>query len=228
MLSRFRIGLTALIAVEAVLAVVPVIVLGAAIQWPASLGFPAEQILPLVQTHGAEMRWGYGAYLAYSVLFFPLVTALAWAVRPHRPANLGSTLAVGFAALSALARAVGILRWLVPVPPLAAAFVGGDAVARAQAVASFNVVDAYGGAVGEAFGIGLFGGAALLSLGAAYLGSRSGWAWWTLIVGAMQLVPFVTVFGVDLGPATTVAAVALLSWLVSLLFFSRTAADDAA
>ena len=95
-----------LLIAEAVFSVVPVIVLGAAIGWPASLGTPAARQLAGIAAHPAAVAWGYAVYLVYSMLIALVMVGLA----ARTFGGLGSPLAatvVVFGALSALARCIG-------------------------------------------------------------------------------------------------------------------------
>jgi hypothetical protein len=51
----------------------PIGILGGAIGFPASLSYPTEKMLPLLLEQESAVRLGYGLYLLYSVLFFPVV-----------------------------------------------------------------------------------------------------------------------------------------------------------
>jgi hypothetical protein len=72
-----------------------------------------------------------------------------------------------FGALSALARAIGILRWLTLMPALATAHAGADPAARAQIEQLFTALNDYGGGIGEILGVSLF---TALSLGLLCVG----------------------------------------------------------
>jgi hypothetical protein len=118
---------------EALLSLAPVVVLGAAIGWPASLDAPAAQQLAAVGAAPDAVRLGYVLYLLYSMAVAPLLIVLAartWGSLAHPAA---ATVAA-FAALSALARCIGILRWLTVMPVLAQAHDGADPATRAQRV----------------------------------------------------------------------------------------------
>ena len=97
----------------------PMAVLGGAIQWPDSLDFPPSQMLPLLREQLGAVRLGYGLYLGYSLLF--LVTGVLTVRLAVRPGALGALalIAIGAAAVSALARCIGILRWLTGSASLA-------------------------------------------------------------------------------------------------------------
>jgi hypothetical protein len=114
---------------------------------------------------------GYGLYLLYSVLVAPVMIGMAARVFGglHRPAAAS---VAAFGALSALARAGGILRWLTIMPALAAACAAAGPEQRAQIELVFNAVTLYGGGVCEVLGVSLFMALSLGTLCAAAL--RSG------------------------------------------------------
>lgn len=159
-------SLGALLIFEALLSFAPVAILGAAIGWPASLGKPAAQQLNAIAANADAVAFGYGVYLLYSVLIAPVMVMLAGRVFGgfHRPVAV--CVAV-FAALSALARSIGILRWLTVMPELAVAHEKSDAAGRVTVELVFNAVHSYGGGIGEILGVGLFMALAVGSLSVA-------------------------------------------------------------
>ena len=60
-----------LLVFEALLLFVPLIILGNAINWPASLDEPASVNLPLILEQFPAMFTGYSIYFVYSLLFWP-------------------------------------------------------------------------------------------------------------------------------------------------------------
>jgi hypothetical protein len=148
-------GLGLLLLVEGLLSLAPIVVMGPAIGWPASLGAaPADQ-LAAIHAHPEAVAWGYGLYLLYSVLVAPVMTVLAARVFGGLQHPMAAVVA-GFAALSTLARAIGILRWLTVMPALAHAHAVADPAARMQIEALFHATTLYGGGIGELLGVGLF------------------------------------------------------------------------
>jgi hypothetical protein len=156
--------LGALLIAEALLAFAPLAVLAPAIGWPASLGNPAAEQLAAIAARPEAVRLGYALYLLYSMLIAPLMIALAARVGGGLHQPWGAT-AAALAALSALARSIGILRWLTAMPVLAAAHAGAaDDAARAQVELVFNALHEYGGGIGELLGVSLFMALALAAL----------------------------------------------------------------
>jgi len=177
-------GLGVLLIAEALLSFAPLVVLGAAIGWPASLDNPAAQQLAAIATHADAVALGYGLYLLYSVLVAPVMIGLAaWACGGLQH-PLALTVAA-FGALSALARAIGILRWLTVMPALAGAHAAADPAQRAQVELVFGAITDYGGGIGEILGVSLF---MALSLGLLCLGAlrRGGLPRWLAAAGVIS------------------------------------------
>ena len=203
--------------VEAALSLAPMAVLAPAIGWPASLGQPAAEQLAAIAAQPGAVQFGYGLYLLYSVLIAPLMIALAarWAGGVHRP--WGAAVAA-FAALSTLARSVGILRWLTVMPVLAATHATADPATRVSIERLFDAVHLYGGGIGEVLGVSLFMALAMGALGVAMLRSPQAPRWLgasaivvAVLLGALSL----PVFGVLLRLPIAAAVSALTLWMVA-------------
>jgi len=158
--------------VEALLSFAPLAILGPAIGWPQSLGNPAAEQLGAIAANADAVALGYGIYLLYSILIAPVMIALAWRLFGGLQRPLAATVAA-FAALSALSRAIGILRWLTVMPALAAAHASADPSRRAQIEMLFDALNSYGGGIGEVLGVSLFMAASLGCLSVAALAARS-------------------------------------------------------
>lgn len=211
-------ALGALCIFEAMLAFAPVAILGSAIGWPASLRKPAAEQLAAIVGAPDAVALGYGLYLLYSLLIAPVMIVVAARALGglQRPA---AAVVVAFASMSALARGVGILRWLTTMPALALAHAAADTAGRLQIERLFDALTAYGGGIGEVLGVSLLMAAALGTLCAA--------AWrdaamprWLCVLGCLAALLLAglsaPVFG---GPALVpaAAAVSLLSvWLVGV------------
>ncbi len=189
-------ALGVLLIVEGLLALAPVAILGPAIGWPASLDKPAAEQLAAIAAAPAAVTTGYGVYLLYSILVAPVMIALAARLHGGLASPLGATVAA-FAALSALARSIGILRWLTVMPGLATAHAAADP---------------------ELLGVSLFMALALgtLAVGALRRGGLPRWIAASALVTALALAALaLPVFGgPDLMPMAL--AVSLLSlWMIA-------------
>jgi hypothetical protein len=205
--------------VQGLLLLVPTAVLGAAIGWPESLGDPAQVALPRLLAEETAVRAGYLSYLLFSILFAVAVVLLA---RLSTGASMRARMAliVGFAVVSTLARSIGIIRWLVPMPQLATAWeaAGTDQERFAISVA-FDVLNAFGGTIGEVLGVSIFASIALLLLcGAA---ARDGlFPRWLTVFGSVSAVALLAttgdLFGVDPGPLVVVGTSMVQFWFMAV------------
>jgi len=209
--------LAVLLITDAVLSIAPVAILGAAIGWPASLDNPAAQQLAAIAAEPGAVAFGYGVYLLYSILIAPVMIGLAARVFGGLGHPLAATVAA-FGALSALARCIGILRWLTVMPLLATAHASADPALRQQLEWLFTGITEYGGGIGEVLGVSVFMAASVgtLAIGALLRGGMPPW------LAAMGLLSAALLAGLALpvlrGPelVPVVAAVSLLSaWMVA-------------
>jgi hypothetical protein len=178
-------------------------------------------MLPLLREKLDSVRLGYGLYLGYSLLF--LVTGVLTVRVAARPGALGALalIAIGAAAASALARAIGILRWLTGSVSLADAHAapGLSAEGRAaieQMQAAFN---AWGGAIGEMLGVAAF--AAIWAIAASLLILRDrqlpAWAGLTgLVAGGLVALPALELFGIAPPVSIVLSTTAIQLWFMAL------------
>ena len=203
--------LGALFIIEALLSFAPIAVLGPAIGWPASLGRPASDQLQAIHAHADAVAMGYSLYLLYSLLIAPLMMALAARIFGGLHQPLAASVAA-FAALSTLARAIGILRWLTVMPALATMHAGADPATRAQIELVFQASTLYGGGIGELLGVALCMALAvmLLNIGALHAASLPRPLAWLGIVAATLLLALFL-------PALRLPALVPLALAVSVL-----------
>jgi hypothetical protein len=210
-------GWTAL--VQGLLIFVPTFVLGAAIGWPGSLSDPASVALPRLLDNEGAVRLGYSAYLLYSVLFAVTVTLLARLVEDDLVKGL-RRLIIGFAVASALARSLGIVRWLAPMPELAEAHAAAADESERYAVERiYDALNAYGGTIGEALGVSLFAAISIGLLSVGLLRSDVIPRWvgvWSAISAVALAVGSVEFFGVDPGPLLTVTVTVVQLWFLAV------------
>ncbi len=214
-------ALAALLIADALLSFAPVAILGAAIGWPASLAKPAAQQLAAIAEAPGAVALGYGVYLLYSMLIAPVMIGLAARVFGGLGRPLAASVAA-FGALSALARCIGILRWLTVMPLLASAHSSADPALRTQLEWLFTGLTSYGGGIGEVLGVSLFMAASVgvLSIGALWHG---GMPRWLAVMGALSALLLaglaLPVFGGP-GLVPVAAAVSLLSaWMIATGFW---------
>ena len=185
-LSRGALGFTGILSIlQGLLIFVPTFVLGAAINWPDSLDYPASQLLPeLIEQEGA-VRFGYIAYLIYSILFvFSMFMLTKLSSGKAMAAMFGIILA--FAVASTTARSIGIVRWLVPMPQLAESWVSATTVQERYAISvTYDSLNLFGGTVGEVLGVSIFAALSLLAISIAFL--RDGLPKWIGIFGLISV-----------------------------------------
>ncbi len=217
----------ALVIVQALSILVPVIVLGAAIDWPASLDDPASIALPRLLDNLATVRFGYLVYLAHSLLFAPAIVLLARRLARPRTSSAWVDLAIGAAFVSALARAIGISRWLVTMKALADDSAAGQAADLTSGL--FETTNNFGGTIGEALGVSLFGAFAIGSIAALMIANghrRLG------LVGVAVAAAVTTgagdLVGVDTGVLLSVVGPVQAFWMVAAgyLVLGRTRAGQ--
>lgn len=207
----------------------PMAVLGSAIQWPDSLDYPPAKMLPLLREQIDAVRLGYGLYLGYSLLFLVTgVLTVRLAARPGRPLGALALIAIAAAAASALARTIGILRWLTGSVVLAEvhATPGLSAESRVAIETMQAALNAWGGAIGETLGVAAF--AAIWAIAASLLILRDrqlpAWAGVAgLLAGGLVALPALELFGiappVSIVPSTT--AIQLWFMALGVLFLWR-------
>jgi hypothetical protein len=190
-----------LVIAEAALLFVPLAILGAAISWPDSLDFAPSEALPLIFEQVGQVQLGYGIYLIYSLAWALIGPAIAW-VALGRDKQVGPlfVIAVGLICASALARAIGIIRWLTASIFLAESY--GTATPETQQTIDLiqSAVNAWGGAVGEILGVSLFTVGWLVVVSLIILRSDGlpkilGWA--GLIVAPILASPVIELFGME-------------------------------
>ena len=201
----------------------PMAVLGGAIQWPDSLDYPPARMLPLLLEQIDAVRLGYGLYLGYSLLF--LVTGALTVRLASRPGPLGvlGLIALGAAAVSALARAIGIIRWLTGSTTLAQAYSapGLSADARTAIEAMQGALNSWGGAIGEALGVAAFAAIWAISAGLLILRDRQlpAWAGLTgLAAGVLVALPGLELFGIAPPVSIVLSTTGIQLWFMALGF----------
>ena len=211
-----RVLLGTMLIAAAVLSFLPIAILGPAIGWPASLRSPAAQQLTAIAGAPAAVALGYAVYLLYSVLILPVMTLLAWRACGSLVKPI-AVMVVTFAAISTLARSIGILRWLTAMPAMAQQHAAADPAGKQVLEAIFTTVTIYGGGIGELLGVSLF---MALSLGLAMAAAWTGktlprWlAAFGMISALLLFALFLPTIGIAIEVPIAVAATVLAVWMV--------------
>lgn len=187
---------------QGLLIFIPTLVLGSAINWPDSLDDPASVALPRLLENEGAVRLGYFAYLVYSILF-AISMALLSEIVFSKNGGILIRIVIALAVASALARSIGIVRWLSPMFDLAA--IQKVAISPEQQFAvstTFEVLNSYGGTIGEILGVSLFASISILLLSAGNLKEKTLPIWFSAfgIISAVGLLwTSVEILGVDPG-----------------------------
>jgi Domain of unknown function (DUF4386) len=201
---------------SAFLSFAPIAILGPAIGWPASLRSPSAQQLTAIAAAPDAVAAGYGVYLLYSILVLPLMVLVAHRVFGSlaRPA---AQIVVGLAAVSVLARSIGILRWLTAMPALATQHAAADPGQQKVIETVFSALTTYGGGIGELLGVSLFMGLALATAMVAALVNKSLPRWLAalgLVSAALLLGLFLPTLGLSIQVPIAAAATVLSIWMM--------------
>ena len=204
---------------QGLLLFIPLAVLGAAVNWPESLSDPAAVALPRLLENESAVRLGYIAYLIYSVLFAVAMILLLRFTNSRAAIGIGSLIAA-FAIASTIARSIGIVRWLVPAPALAEAYVGTtDATERAAIAVVFDSLNSFGGTIGEILGVGIFAALSIGLLCAAALRTRALPVWisvFGLIAAVAVLLTSVELAGVDASSLIFLGTTLVQLWFLAV------------
>lgn len=215
------------IAIEGLLIFVPIIVLGAAINWPDSLDFSANEQLTSIYEEAEAVRLGYVAYLIYSILFWPVGLLIIRIISTeYRPLL---QIAAGFAAVSTLARTIGIIRWLVPMPALAEQYADPNTpeTTRASIEVTFQALTDFGGTIGEVLGVSIFAATWLVLVSVVMLRTSTMPRWlaiFGLASGMLLYAPALELLAIDTGPIIAISTTGIQLWLLAfagVLAFKR-------
>lgn len=217
----FRYSAFVLLLIEFLLIFAPLAILGAAINWPASLDEPASLNLPLILEQAGAVKLGYFLYLLYSVLIIPVAFVISRIVGGTQGHNTLLQIANGFAVGSAVLRVLGIIRWLIPMPVLAQVYTDpATTPATREAVAvMYDMLNAYAGSIGEVLGVGFF--AALWVAATAIVILRDGalprWVGaYGLITAVALMVGLVEIVNIDAGAMLTFNVTMLHFWWLAI------------
>jgi hypothetical protein len=126
-------------------------VLSSTFSWPDILREPGSVVLPTFVAGGTSLVWTWFATAwTYAILAVPIL--LLPSVLGRRD-DQALRVATWLGATSVLLALIGFLRWVFVVPPLAHAYVSGDATTRAAVDAAWTAQHQFGGALlGEHLG----------------------------------------------------------------------------
>ena len=126
-------------------------VLSSTFNWPDILREPASVVLPAFVAGGTSLVWTWFATAwTYAILIVPILLLPAALGRRDDPALRVATY---LGATSVVLSLVGFLRWVFVVPPLAHAYVTGNATTQAATEAAWTAQHQFGGALlGEHLG----------------------------------------------------------------------------
>jgi hypothetical protein len=175
---------------QGLLIFIPTFVLGAAINWPDSLDDPASIALPRLLENEGAVRTGYFAYLVYSILFVVSIALLSELVF-GKNAGILMRIVIALAIASALARSIGIIRWLVPMYDLADLWNGATTEEQRYTIsATFDALNSYGGTIGEILGVSIFAALAILLLSIGNLRQKTLPNWFSVfgLISAVGLL----------------------------------------
>lgn len=209
-----------LLIIEFAILFIPLGILGSSINWPASLDEPARVNLPLILENYASMMTGYGVYLVYSILFWPVTYYAGRAVVGADTQNDLFRMANGFAILSVMARCLGIVRWLFTMPLLGELYTAPAATPAMRDTIGvvYETLNSYAGGVGELLGVSLFAVLWLVLISILII-QRDEWPSWLgyfgFVAAGSLFVNLAEATGVDMGPMITISVVLLHLWMLS-------------
>jgi Domain of unknown function (DUF4386) len=210
-----------LLIAESLLIFVPLSVLGSAINWPKSLSDPADKILPLLVEHASAVRFGYLVYLVYSILFWAIASLTIRVLSDDESDSIWLRVANGFGIASAVARCLGIIRWLVAMPALATLYTDPtiSTGTRESITVVYRALNDYAGSVGEVLGVSLFAGLWLAIVSVRILQTRILPRWLGflgLLSATLLAVQLARLFGIDLGAFISVSVSILQLWFLAV------------
>ena len=181
-------------------------------EYPDILRHPAGEVLTRFAAGGADLHLYWYAMFIAAIGFIPASIGLAvmdWKENPFAAALVG-----GFGVVAGLVQALGLLRWTVLVPMLAANYTAAGAtdLDKALAGSAFDTANAYlGMGVGEHLGYLM---TALLTVAIAVTIARQ-WrvmAWVGVLLAIGVAAGMLEVFGVP--GVSAINAIAFMGWAV--------------
>ena len=213
-----------LVLFQSILLFLPLIILGNAINWPDSLDYPASQSLPLILNNLDQVRLGYGIYLFYSILWVLIGTLIARIALDRKEIDTLFVVAIALISVSALARSIGIIRWLTASPFLAEIYPTATEVSKETIVFIQTVINNWGGAIGEILGVSLFTSGWLVAVSLIIL--RNNYlprilGWFGLIVSVILSSPVIELFGMSASIFLSTVSIHLWLFLAGLIILFK-------
>jgi hypothetical protein len=214
------------IATGALLVAVPLVftagftVLQMNFEYPDILRHPASEVLTKFAAVGADVHLAWYAMMAAAIGIIPAAVGLG--IRYWREDSLLAALTAAFGILAGLVQALGLLRWVILIPAIAAGFVapGATDIDHAIAAAQFDFANHYLGAgAGEHLGY-LFTGLFTLTLAGLIWGRHRYLAIAAVVIALGVLIGMVEPFGVPM--AGRINALAFTLWALWTLVFGVT------
>lgn len=199
----------------------PIIVLGKAIDSPASLNQPASIVLPLIVKQPTAVFIGYFTYLIYSLLFYPISLLIIQILKNKNSSNIYLNLAIGFGIASMVCRTLGIIRWLAPMPVLAKIYIqpSTSQTSRDAIEVIYQALNQYGGSIGEVLGVSLFTTLWLVIVAIGILKTRIIPRWlgiFGLIYSILLTTQFLELFGIETGSFIAVSVSVFQAWFLAM------------
>lgn len=216
-----QLSASALLFFQAFFIFAPMAILGSAIDWPASLDFPPEQTLPLILAERAAVQLGYGLYLAWSLAFAGSAALIVRLAAADKSLHALSMLAISLGVASAMARAIGIVRWLSGSAVLADAYAAAPAGSpeRVAIETTQKALNAYGGTIGEDLGVGMLAAMWLACVGAVILRDRGlpSWLGWLAFPAAgITAMPSLSLVGISPPVDVVASTTGMLLWIAAV------------
>jgi hypothetical protein len=218
--SPIRTFTALLLIIESFILLLPLVILGNSIGWPASLSEPAVVNLPLVIDQYPNVMIGYSIYLVYSILFWPVAFLSGKILSDNEPTKTLFKLANGFALLSVLTRCLGIVRWMFTMPLLAQLHESDDTPGTTKATIRviYDMLNSYAGGIGETLGVSLFA-AIWLVLVSVIIIRNEHWpkplSYFGFITAVLLALNLLSTIDIEIGAMSTISVVFLQFWMLS-------------
>lgn len=213
--GNWRVATGIVVFVTGLMSLAPFPILGPAIGWPGSLDAPAVTQLTNIGKAAGAVAGGYSVYLGYSLMMLPALAMAAHVLLGGFSRTL-MQLVIAFAALSVLARSIGIMRWLTVMPELSKSHAAADASGKAGIERIFLALNSYGGGIGELLGVSLFAAVAVLLLVIGAWRAKTVPLWMTVLgvfAGLSLFGLFLPAMGLAVDVPIAVAVTALSVWM---------------